>query len=127
MFRSAANPHYDCPSSGADAEQQRVNQRHRIGRHFCRHPCPRSGTAASPLTAATQPNLRMYKSEAGFNAIMSWYEETEAKIPVPVESVFVDTRFGRTHMLVAGPVDAEPVLLIPGVAGCAPLWRHADC
>ncbi|MEZ5562854.1 MAG: alpha/beta fold hydrolase [Gammaproteobacteria bacterium] len=65
----------------------------------------------------------MYKSEAGFNAIMSWYEETRAKIPVPVQSVYVDTRFGRTHMLVAGPADAEPVLLIPGVAGCAPLWR----
>jgi pimeloyl-ACP methyl ester carboxylesterase len=80
--------------------------------------------AASPNPAATQPNLRMYKSEAGFNAIMSWYEETEAKIAVPVESLFVDTRFGRTHMLVAGPLDAEPVLLIPGVAGCAPLWRH---
>ncbi len=83
-----------------------------------------SRPAGAELWAATQPNLRMYKSEAGFNAIMSWYEVTQASIPVPVESVFVDTRFGRTHMLVAGPVDAEPVLLIPGVAGCAPLWRR---
>ncbi len=66
----------------------------------------------------------MYKSESGFNAVMGWYEDTEAKITVPVESVFADTRFGRTHLLAAGPVDAEPVLLIPGVAGCAPLWRH---
>ena len=83
-----------------------------------------SRPAGAELWVATQPNLRMYKSEAGFNAIMSWYEVTQASIPVPVESVFVDTRFGRTHMLVAGPVDAEPVLLIPGVAGCAPLWRR---
>ena len=80
--------------------------------------------AASQSLAAMQPNLKMYKSESGFNAIMSWYEETQASITVRVESIFVDTRFGRTHMLVAGPVDAEPVLLIPGVAGCAPLWRR---
>lgn len=87
-------------------------------------PGTKSRVAASQPATETRPNLKMYKSEPGFNAIMSWYEETEAKIPVPVESVFADTRFGRTHMLVAGPVDAEPVLLIPGVAGCAPLWRH---
>jgi pimeloyl-ACP methyl ester carboxylesterase len=66
----------------------------------------------------------MYRSAEGFNAIMSWYEDTLAKIEIPVESVFVDSRFGRTHMLAAGPTDAEPVLLIPGVAGCAPLWRQ---
>jgi len=75
---------------------------------------------AAPLPA----NLRLYRSEAGFNAIMEWYEDTLAKIEVPVEPVYVETRFGRTHMLAAGPADAEPVLLVPGVAGCAPLWRR---
>lgn len=80
--------------------------------------------AASQPATEFRPSLRMYRSESGFNAVMSWYEDTEAKIPVPVESVFVETRFGRTHMLVAGPVGEEPVLLIPGVAGCAPLWRR---
>jgi pimeloyl-ACP methyl ester carboxylesterase len=83
-----------------------------------------SSCAASLPAAATLPNLKMYKSESGFNAIMSWYEDTQASIQIPVDSVFVDTRFGRTHMLVAGAVDAEAVLLIPGVAGCAPLWRR---
>jgi pimeloyl-ACP methyl ester carboxylesterase len=78
-----------------------------------------------PATLApSQPNLKMYKSEAGFNAIMAWYEDTQARISIPVDSVFVDTRFGRTHALAAGPADAVPVLLIPGVAGCAPLWRQ---
>ena len=68
--------------------------------------------------------MRLYRSEEGFHAIMAWYEDTLARIEVPVESVFVATRFGRTHMLAAGPKEAEPVLLIPGVAGCAPLWRR---
>ncbi len=48
-----------------------------------------SRPAGAELWVATQPNLRMYKSEAGFNAIMSWYEVTQASIPVPVESLFV--------------------------------------
>jgi pimeloyl-ACP methyl ester carboxylesterase len=68
--------------------------------------------------------MKLYRSEAGFHAIVSWYEEVLAKIDVPVQSLYVDTRFGLTHMLAAGPADAEPVLLIPGVAGCAPLWRR---
>lgn len=80
-------------------------------------------TGATPA-AAMPPNLKLYRSEEGFNAIMSWYEETLAKIEIPVESVFVETRFGRTHMLAAGPADAPPLLLIPGIAGCAPLWRR---
>ena len=61
----------------------------------------KSRVAASQPATAVLPNLKMYRSESGFNAIMSWYEDTEAKIPVPVESVFVETRFGRTHMLAA--------------------------
>lgn len=68
--------------------------------------------------------LRMYRSEEGFHAITAWYEDVLASFEVPVESVYVDTRFGRTHMLAAGPADAAPLLLVPGVAGCAPLWRR---
>jgi hypothetical protein len=55
-----------------------------------------------PGAEAHVPNLKMYRSEAGFNAIMSWYEHTLARIEILVDSVYVDTRFGRTHMLAAG-------------------------
>jgi pimeloyl-ACP methyl ester carboxylesterase len=68
--------------------------------------------------------LRMYRSEEGFHAITAWYEDVLASFEEPVESVYVDTRFGRTHLLAAGPPDAEPLLLVHGVAGCAPLWRR---
>jgi pimeloyl-ACP methyl ester carboxylesterase len=78
---------------------------------------------ARPAESMQGP-LRLYRSIEGFNAISRWYEEALAAIKVPVESVYVDTRFGRTHLLAAGPPEAEPLLLIPGVAGCAPLWRR---
>jgi pimeloyl-ACP methyl ester carboxylesterase len=85
---------------------------------------PAAPVAAQPAPVEAAPDLKMYRSRAGFDAIMSWYDDTLATIAVPVESQYVQTRFGRTHLLVAGPVGATPLLLIPGVAGCAPLWRR---
>ena len=83
------------------------------------------GTSA-PATeggASTADPLKLYKSVDGYRAIMEWYESLVEKIEVPFESLYVNTRFGRTHMLAAGPKDAPALFLISGVAGCAPLWR----
>lgn len=86
----------------------------------------RPGTAAGPasLPPIEDQRFALYKSTAGYRAIMNWYDEALATIECPFESRYVATRFGQTHMLVAGPPDGEPLLLIPGVAGCAPLWRR---
>ena len=78
--------------------------------------------AAAPAPSAEQ--LAFYKSPAGYEQIVGWYDSVLNKIAVPFTSRYVATRFGNTHMLVAGPVDAPPLFLIPGVAGCAPLWRR---
>jgi len=87
-----------------------------------------SGTRGSPPSAnagaPTADPLRLYKSVDGYRAIMEWYESLVEKIAVPFESLYVNTRFGRTHLLAAGPKDAPPLFLISGVAGCAPLWRR---
>jgi len=71
-----------------------------------------------------EPDLSLYKSEEGYSKMMSWYNRVQEEISVDHESVFVDTRFGKTHMIMAGKENQKSVLLIPGVAGCAPLWRH---
>ena len=71
-----------------------------------------------------QPDLSLYKSEKGFKKMMSWYEKVCSEITVDYNSIFVETRFGKTHIIEAGDPSQKPVLLIPGVAGCAPLWRH---
>ncbi len=68
--------------------------------------------------------LYLYKSEEGCKAIMDWYESVIDLIDIPVESQYVDTRFGPTHMLVCGPEDGRPVIMVQGVASSAPLWRH---
>ena len=79
---------------------------------------------AAPEAQELEGRLRLYKSEVGYKAIMDWYADVLAKIDADLSSKYVPTRFGRTHMLVAGPEDAEPLLLIPGISGCAPLWRR---
>ena len=82
----------------------------------------------APANGQSRPerpeNRSLYKSEEGRRAIMDWYESAVERIETDVESVYVDTRFGRTHMITAGPVDAPALFLVPGVAGCAPLWRR---
>ena len=85
-----------------------------------------SGSAAghaSQDVPGQEPHLRFYKSVDGYNAIMSWYESVLEEVDVPLKSHYVETTFGRTHMLVCGPEDAPALFLIPGTAGCAPLWR----
>ncbi len=70
------------------------------------------------------PSMKLYKSEEGLNKIMSWYKKVESEISVEHESIFAKTRFGKTHAIVAGEDHSKSLILIPGVAGCAPLWRH---
>tara|TARA_B100000579_G_scaffold293076_1_gene243485 strand:- start:117 stop:1088 length:972 start_codon:yes stop_codon:yes gene_type:complete len=71
-----------------------------------------------------KPDLSLYKSEEGYKKMMSWYNRVQEEILVDHESVFADTRFGKTHIILAGKENLKSILLIPGVAGCAPLWRH---
>lgn len=68
--------------------------------------------------------MNLYKSPEGFQTIMNWYNDIVAEIDVDVESKYVETSFGRTHMLACGDEQAPPLFLLPGIAGCAPLWRR---
>ncbi len=81
-------------------------------------------STSTDLPPVEDRRLWLYKSTQGYQEIMSWYDDALKTIDCELESQFVKTRFGHTHMLVAGREDAEPLILIPGVAGCAPLWRR---
>ena len=73
--------------------------------------------AAEAANAAADP-LKLYKSVDGYRAIMEWYESLVEKIGVPFEALYVNTRFGRTHLLAAGPKEA-PALFLMGVGPMA--------
>ncbi len=68
--------------------------------------------------------LKMYKSLDSYEKMKHFYDDALAKYPVAHESVYVSTRFGKTHALVMGPADAPPLLMLQGLAGSAVLWHQ---
>jgi pimeloyl-ACP methyl ester carboxylesterase len=65
----------------------------------------------------------LYRSQAGYEALQTWYDSAVKRLSVPVESRYVPTRFGTTHTLIAGPESAPPLVLVPGYGAGAPLWK----
>lgn len=65
----------------------------------------------------------IYKSEAGASEIRQRYREVLATWPVPAEHVRVPTREGETFVVVSGPEDAPPVLLLHGSGANTTQWQ----
>jgi pimeloyl-ACP methyl ester carboxylesterase len=57
--------------------------------------------------------------------LLEMYDAKMEEWPVPYESVFVDTEYGRVHVIVSGPEDAPPVILFhaSGVGGWSWLYN----
>ncbi|MEW1658915.1 alpha/beta hydrolase [Streptomyces sp. NPDC093707] len=80
-----------------------------------------TSTSTSAGTAAGASVL--YKSEAGVAQILDRYREVLRGWPVPAEQVRVPTRHGETFVVVSGPEDAPPVVLLHGSGANASMWR----
>lgn len=64
----------------------------------------------------------IYKTEAGGQEIRRTYEQALGSWPVPAEHVRVPTREGETFVVVSGPPDAPPVVLLHGSGANALTW-----
>lgn len=71
----------------------------------------------------TSDNTSIYKSPEAEAHFMAIYDEKMTEWPVPYKDVFVDTEYGKVHVIVSGPEDAPPMLLLhaSGVAGWS--WK----
>ena len=56
----------------------------------------------------------IYRSKDAEAAVHRLYDVARARLPFGTESRFVATRFGATHLLLAGPGDGPPVLILQG-------------
>jgi pimeloyl-ACP methyl ester carboxylesterase len=65
-------------------------------------------------------SLSIYRSVQGQAEIIALYEKKLASLAVATHSRVVETRFGHTHVLAAGPEDAPPVMLLTGISTGAP-------
>lgn len=72
--------------------------------------------------SAVNPATSIYKSPEIRQKMEALYRDKLDKWPVPVEQIFVDTSYGRIHVLASGPKDAPPVLLIHASALAAWSW-----
>lgn len=41
---------------------------------------------------------------------------------IPYEDKWIDTSFGKTHVVVSGPADGEPLVLLPGAQATSGMW-----
>jgi pimeloyl-ACP methyl ester carboxylesterase len=62
----------------------------------------------------------IYRSAQGEAEVIGLYEQKLANLAVETHSRMVETRFGHTHVLAAGPQDAPPVMVLTGISTGAP-------
>jgi len=56
----------------------------------------------------------VFKNAQGEAAYMAAYDRALEKWPVPYETKYVPTAYGDTHMIISGPVDGEPIIVVHG-------------
>jgi pimeloyl-ACP methyl ester carboxylesterase len=77
----------------------------------------------------------IYRRPEVQEALERIYADKLAQWPVPTQECYIETRFGPTHMLISGPADAPPLVLLPGLSVTALMWlpniaafsRHFRC
>ncbi|MFD6158322.1 alpha/beta fold hydrolase [Nocardia sp. NPDC060256] len=79
---------------------------------------------SEPNIATDQGGMtKIYKSESGAAKVRERYEELLREWPVPAEHLRVPTREGETFVVVSGPQDAPPLLLLHGSGANTTMWR----
>jgi pimeloyl-ACP methyl ester carboxylesterase len=68
----------------------------------------------------TLPSL--YKTETGKKTAYDSYDKAMRLWPVSFTDDWVDTEYGKTHVVVAGPEGGKPLFLLPGLFADATMW-----
>ncbi len=56
----------------------------------------------------------IYNSEAGKRKILALYDEQLKRLRVPYQDIYVNTSFGKTHLIETGNLAKEPLLVFHG-------------
>lgn len=65
---------------------------------------------------ARLPRNSVYRSVAGRQEYLAHYDRISARLPFPVQSRTVPTRFGATHLSIAGNPAGKPIIVLPGMS-----------
>jgi 2-hydroxy-6-oxonona-2,4-dienedioate hydrolase len=64
--------------------------------------------------------IKLCKTEAGFDALDNWYRRFYDRLPYPAETRRVETSFGFTEVVLTGPQEGEPLVVLHGAMAGAP-------
>jgi pimeloyl-ACP methyl ester carboxylesterase len=75
------------------------------------------------------PRNSVYRSLAGRAEVHAFYDRVLARLPYPVETRYVTTQFGRTHLTLGGNRNGAPLIILPGMSIGGPLMMEffASC
>ena len=59
-------------------------------------------------------NQSIYRHTGGKDIVLALYDEQLGKLGVSFRDIYVDTRFGTTHIVETGNMDGKPLLLLHG-------------
>ncbi len=63
----------------------------------------------------------LFKSAKGKQEILDLYDQKLEELDISCDSIYVETTFGRTHVLRTGDPSSPPLILVHGSNGCAPI------
>lgn len=63
----------------------------------------------------------LFKSESGKKEVLAMYDQKLEELNIQYQSKFVETSFGKTHVLITGDASNPPLVLVHGSNGCAPI------
>ena len=58
--------------------------------------------------------MGIYNSKEGKSKILAYYDEALSRLDVKYKDLFVDTHFGKTHILELGPEEGKPLVIFHG-------------
>lgn len=73
---------------------------------------------------ATFPSFHPFKSIEAQQQYIAYNDILSKKWPVPVETKFVETSFGKTFVRISGPEGAPALVLLPGASANSLSWRQ---
>ncbi|MCH2044641.1 MAG: alpha/beta hydrolase [Saprospiraceae bacterium] len=63
----------------------------------------------------------LFKSELGKKEVLAMYDQKLEELNISYQSKFVETSYGKTHILITGDASNPPLILVHGSNGCAPI------
>lgn len=73
---------------------------------------------------ATSKYVSIYRSPKSREHLLAYYDRILRNWPIPCEERFVETKSGKTHLLLCGRQSARPLLLFHGTGNNSLMWRY---